>query len=288
VVTTAACMTGHDLQSKKPTVYFVHGMWHGLWCWDALKGFFPGFHFDGIELPQHGERYTSKWRLKCQSIGDYVDALVNELEELPEMPVLLGHSLGCLVIEAAVARLSRKPRAIILVAPTRHENFRHSVWDFAVKRRHFFRFLQLILQMNMWPPICTIPLCREMLFPDEMPDAEVARWQGRMKDESYLATTQLILGLGPKPSLANGVSVLVVGGGKDKAVRIDDVTRVAAFHKTEAVIFEDMPHDFMLWDGMQDVANYIVEWLKNQSDRGNSSGIVAPDRKELDSRVRGI
>lgn len=259
-------MTPNDIESKQPAIYFVHGMWHGRWCWKGLESFFfdQGFSCDGIELPQHGKRYTSKWRLKCQSIGKYVAALVGEMEKLPEMPVLVGHSLGCLVVETALRKLSRPPRAIILVAPTRHQNFRHSVWDFAWTRGHFLRFLQLNVQLNMWPPICTVPLCREMLFPDDMPDTVVAKWHEQMKDESYLVALQLLFGLGPKPVSAKNVPVLVLGGGKDKAVRSDDVRRVGRFHGTEAFIFEDLPHDFMLTDEMEVVAKHIMRWLGTQ------------------------
>jgi hypothetical protein len=106
-----------------------------------------------------------------------------------------------------------------------------------------------------------VALCREMLFRDDLPDAAVAEFHGSMRDESYRVAVELLFGLGPKPAPAAGTPVLVVGGGRDRAVRRADVERVARWHGTEAVLFDESPHDLMLSPGWEKPADHIASWL---------------------------
>jgi len=134
--------------------------------------------------------------------------LRNEIAPYETTPILVGHSLGCLLIEIVLAEVP--PPAAVLLAPTRHDIFRRSVWEFF--KKHPFRFLQLFFTFTMWPPICTPELCREMLFSPALPEADLLEWHGCLQNESYKVATQLLWGCGPKPAPPSGVPTLVVVG----------------------------------------------------------------------------
>ena len=249
-----------------PPVLFVHGMWHAGWCWELFLAWFRDAGFDpkAMNLRQHERRRGKPHRLKWWSLQDYVDDLKREVAELKAQsgttPILVGHSLGCLLIEIVMAEV--RPPAVVLLAPTRHDIFRRSVWRFL--KKHPFRFLQLLTTFTMWPPICTPELCREMLFSPALPEADLLKWHGCLHNESYWVATQLLWGFGPKPAPSPGIPTLVIVGDRDQAVTVDDAEQVAAYHGTAAEKMPGMPHNLMLDQGAEKVADRIVEWLKNK------------------------
>ncbi|MFH1057817.1 MAG: alpha/beta hydrolase [Pseudomonadota bacterium] len=72
---------------------FIHGAWHGPWCWDGLAGPLAadGFGVNRLALPGHGDR---AWPLPATtSLNDYAD-LARRAAAAIDRPVLVGHSLG--------------------------------------------------------------------------------------------------------------------------------------------------------------------------------------------------
>ena len=84
----------------KETLVFVHGMSHGAWCWE--EQFIPYFEAKGytclaINLPGHAQEGSSK--AISYSLADYVQALKEVVDELPEAPILIGHSMGGMILQ---------------------------------------------------------------------------------------------------------------------------------------------------------------------------------------------
>lgn len=243
-------------------ILFVHGMWHGAWCWDLFVDWFQqhGWFPRAIDLPGHGSRFTKARHLRFKSLETYVSHLLSEVSQTRQPPILVGHSMGCLLIEILLARMKILPPAVVLLAPTRFSIYRRSVLTFA--RRHPFRFAELNLRLNMYPPVSTPELAREMLFTEAVSDAELRRLHAKLQDESYRVSLEMMLGSDRRLQRFPGLPVRVIGGGLDRAVRRSDVEAVAAFHGTQAVFFEDMPHDLMLAPGWERVAAHIADWLE--------------------------
>lgn len=269
--------TGQEHGHKGPPLLFVHGMWHADWCWDLFRAWFRDAGFDpkAMKLRQHECRRGKPHRLKWWSLQDYVDDLKREIAKYEKPPILVGHSLGCLLIEIVLADV--RPPAVVLMAPTRHDIFRRSVWRFL--RRHPFRFLQLLTMFTMWPPICTPALCREMLFSPALPQSDLLKWHGCLQNESFKLANQLLWGRGPKPAPSPGIPTLVIVGDRDQAVTVDDAQMVAAYHETVAEKLPGMPHDLMLDQGAKKVADRIVEWLKNEGLAPADLGTALPSKR---------
>ncbi len=254
-----------NLGKDGPPILFVHGMWHADWCWALFVALFQAAGFDpkAMNLSQHERRSGKPRRLDWWSLQDYVDDLKREIAKYKALygttPILVGHSLGCLLIEIVMAEV--RPPAVVLLAPTRHDIFQRSVWRFF--KKHPFRFIQLFTTGTMWPPICTPELCREMLFSPALSDADLQKWHKCLQNESYWLGTQLLCGCGPKPAPPSGIPTLVVVGDRDQAVRVKDAEQVAAYHGTQVVIMLGLPHDLMLDEGAAKVAERVVRWLKN-------------------------
>ncbi|MDP2130023.1 MAG: alpha/beta fold hydrolase [Azonexus sp.] len=107
-------------QAKRtaPPILFIHGGFHGAWCWaDHFMPWFSGHGFDcyAVSYRDHGESERTgrhgEWRLK-----DYVDDVRWAAAQLPEKPILVGHSLGGSIAQK-LAKEGGYP-ALILLAPS--------------------------------------------------------------------------------------------------------------------------------------------------------------------------
>lgn len=257
-----------NLGKNGPPVLFVHGMWHAGWCWERLIPWFEaaGFAPKALNLSEHQRREGEPIRIKGCSLERYVNDLRSEIATFDKTPILVGHSLGCLLIEIVMSDV--RPPAVVLLAPTRHSIFRWSVVRFLL--RHPLRFIQLLIHRSMWPPICTPKLCREMLFSPALPETEVRKWHGYLQNESFKVANHLLWGCGPKPAPPSGIPTYVIIGDRDRAVTVTNAKKVAAYHGTKAEIMPGMPHDLMLDLGADKVAEKILLWLK--SDTPNRKG----------------
>lgn len=88
-------------QAHPAPLLFVHGSWHGAWCWDEhFLNFFAdkGYRAVAVSLRGHGNSPTSK-PLRACSIADYVDDVASVADSLPARPVVIGHSMGGGVVQ---------------------------------------------------------------------------------------------------------------------------------------------------------------------------------------------
>jgi pimeloyl-ACP methyl ester carboxylesterase len=100
-----------------PPLLFVHGAWHGAWCWDEhFLGYFSqlGFSAHAVSLRGHGES-EGKERLRFARLSDFVEDLEQTVDALPATPVLIGHSMGGFVVQKYLER-RRAPLAVLLAS----------------------------------------------------------------------------------------------------------------------------------------------------------------------------
>ena len=108
-----------DGESDRPPLLFVHGAGHGAWCWaEHLLDFFAEHGFDSyaLSLRDHGES-GGRERLRWTSIADYVSDVEQVAAGLPREPVLVGHSLGGLVVQKYL-EAHDAPAAVLLAPPS--------------------------------------------------------------------------------------------------------------------------------------------------------------------------
>lgn len=78
----------------------VHGAFHNAGCWDnvvqALTS--AGHTCTALDLPSHGQDSTP---IETVTLDTYVQKVLHELENAPEQSVLVGHSMGGMVITQA-------------------------------------------------------------------------------------------------------------------------------------------------------------------------------------------
>jgi len=249
------------LPTEKPRgvpILFVHGAWHGAWCWE--KHFLPyfasmGFAAYAVSLRGHGNS-TALAHLRWLRVADYVADVAEAVKTLPETPVLVGHSMGGLVIQKYLETHSA-PAAVLMASVPVNGVLRTAL---RIARRHPLSFLKTNLTWSLYPIIGTPALSREAFFSEGMPENTLRSYFRRLQDESYLAFLDMMVFNLPRPERVSA-KLLILGAQDDSIFHTDEVEMTAAAYGTAPEIFSGMAHDMMLEAGWRAVADRIIQWL---------------------------
>jgi pimeloyl-ACP methyl ester carboxylesterase len=240
-----------DGDGSRPPLLFVHGLSHGAWCW--AEHWMPaaaerGWESYALSLRGHGASEghddIRKWTLR-----DYAHDVMQAIVDLPAPPVLVGQSMGALVVQRVLERYPAPAAALLTPAGNTH-----GLGIFAGLARR--RPLQAARAAALQP----IRLCAEDLFAS-LPADEARRHLDRLTEDSPLAQLQITM---PRRGTTARCPVLVLGAGEDRLIPLIDVVRTAARFGTRPHVFAGMGHDLMLESGWERPLNLLLEWLEGQ------------------------
>ena len=237
---------------------FVHGTGHGAWCWD--EHFLPyfaarGFSAHAVSLRGHGTS-DGRRKLKWTSISDYVEDVFQVAGRLPAKPVVIGHSLGGLVVQKYLEKYWAP--AAIMVAPSPSEGMFLS--GMKIQLKNPLLMAKVMLKQDYAVMFGTPALAKKFLFSEDADDEKIAGYVERFGSESYRAALEMIYNL-PKPKKLKA-PLLVLGAENDALIAPKKIERTARAYKADLKIFPGMAHDLMLERGWEQVAEYMADWLK--------------------------
>lgn len=235
------------------SILLVHGAWHGNWCWrdfaDRLGE--AGHDVRAAELRGHDQPTGRLWH----RIRDYVADVHTDVGRFDTPPVLVGHSMGGLVVQKY---LERHPApAAVLMASVPTSGATGATLRFA--RRHPLVFARTNAAVRLGPIVGTPQLAREMLFTPDTPAEVVDACYPQLQDESYRAYLGMMFAL-PRPARIR-TPVLVLAGELDRVFSVAEARATARAYRTEAEIFPGMGHDLMLDQGWPAVADRVSGWI---------------------------
>jgi pimeloyl-ACP methyl ester carboxylesterase len=234
----------------RPPLLFVHGLGHGAWCWENWLGAAADAGYPAYAVSLRGHA-GSPGRLRTALLGQYVDDVVRTAAALPRPAVLVGHSMGGLVVQRALARYAAV--AGVLVAPVPAHPAVAALAH--VARQHPLDALGLIAGRSL-------PLRPEYLF-RELDDAEAARVTDRCGDASALVQYQLVLHR-PAPRPLGGPPVLVLATPDDGLIPLRGIRATAGRYGARVVEFPGMGHDLMLDARWTEPLDAMLGWLRER------------------------
>ncbi len=238
---------------------FVHGGWHGAWCWDdGFLDFFAdvGYRAIALSVRGHGHSPTAKPLDKC-SVADYVEDVCSVADDLPEAPVLIGHSMGGFIAQMYLAR-HRAPAAVLLASMPAQARRRAGV-ALRAMRRHPVVAMRANAAGSTADLVNTPRLARDHFFSTNTPDSVVEACAARLGAEGWGApgfSARL------KPARVR-TPLLILGARDDRLVSNGDVRATARAYRVQPEFFPG-GHDMMLEPGWPDVAQRIHCWLNSQ------------------------
>lgn len=237
---------------------FVHGAWHAAWCWDEhFLGYFAdrGYRAIALSFRGHGGSPTDKPLRKC-SVADYVKDVQSVADTLPVPPVVIGHSMGGLIVQKYLESRP-SPAGVLMSSIPPHGNFGSNLRWLRHRPRHA---LAMALTGKSLPYINTPVLAREKFFSESTPEDSVLRYAARLQEDSARVSIDCLLLNLPRPKRVT-TPLLVLGAEQDGAHTSREVRATARAYGTEAEFFSGMGHNMMLEPGWQAVAERIDTWL---------------------------
>lgn len=248
--------------SKYPPLVFVHGAYGGAWVWEQhFLPFFAerGFEVHALSLRGHGE--SGGWeQLAFTRLSDYVADLEQVALAMPTPPVLIGHSMGGMVVQKYM-HAHPTPAAVLMAAVPPH-GLIGTFYGMAFTNPRLFYELSMIQAFGPW--MADTASVRRALFSDDCPDHVIDAILPRLQAESQMVILDLVgLDLPPStPSPELKCPVLVLGAEDDAFVFRGGLEATAKTYCTAAEIFPNMAHAMMLEPGWRAVAERICGWLE--------------------------
>ena len=139
---------GPEAGSRRHPLLFVHGAWHGAWCWEDFQRWFAqlGWETHAVDLRGHGDAPIDR-SLRRTRIRHYADDVAAAIESLDRPPILVAHSMGALAAQKCLEKITLPGAVLVTPIPL------GGVWrtTFRVIRRHPIKFLKANLFLDLGP-----------------------------------------------------------------------------------------------------------------------------------------
>ena len=245
------------MTKQKEIVIFIHGAWHGKWCWD--KHFRAAFSENGYEvitfdLPGHEVPGKVKG-INRYSINDYVEALEKEVQQLDSLPILIGHSMGGLILQKYLERNTCKKAIFLASVPP------YGVINATLKFARKAYFYPGLLSMNLYLLVNSEAKSKHAFFRENISQEALKEYTSQMCSESFKAFLNMLL---PRVKVTehSNIPTLVVGGMQDKIFSESDNERTAKKFNAKLIMLDNVAHDMMLDEDHELVSDEILKWLK--------------------------
>jgi pimeloyl-ACP methyl ester carboxylesterase len=246
-------------QTHKTPLLFVHGMWHGAWCWDEF--FLPyfaehGYQSTALSLRGHA---GSEGKIRGNTIADYVSDVEQVASQFDTPPVVIGHSMGGFLTQKYLE--THDAPAAVLLGSSPH----FGLWPtfFRLLAQRPLIVLKVTGQLRLYPIVGTPEDARWTLFSKDMPEEQVVSYHTQLNDESFRMFIDLF-GLNLADPKKVKTPLLILGAEDDNAITPDQVHATARAYNVQAQIFPKMAHDMMLEAGWKSVAERILSWLQEK------------------------
>jgi len=236
---------------------FVHGAYVGAWCW--AEYWLPWFAAWGhpayaLSLRGHGGS-GGRERLNEFGLADYAEDLHAAIAEMEQPPILVGHSMGALVVQKILERGIDCPGSV-LICPVPPFGILPATLALAFTRPALFAEIQAMAAGRR----VSLEALQQSMFSGPLEAERLQRIAARMQRESSRALLDMS-GWGlPQPRAAR-VATLVLGAARDVLIPVWLAESSARMLGAEYRRLEGLGHAVMLDAGWQDAARAVLEWL---------------------------
>jgi pimeloyl-ACP methyl ester carboxylesterase len=215
-----------ERRSRRKPLLFVHGELGGSWVWERYLGYFAGRGWEGHALNLRNHFWSQTADATTLSFDSYTEDVVAALDRLGPTTVAIGHGMGGLLALKAAERVAIS--GLVLIGAEMPRDLRPAA------RSYELREIPEVYGRSVigWE---TLP---ERLARDarDLTLTDVLRIQhmlGQKPHESGTARRQMLVGIPVDRRVVSEVPRLVIGGGLDRAVSLEDSERLADWLEAE-------------------------------------------------------
>lgn len=248
-----------ETQSKRisPPILFVHGAWHGSWCWRPWIVYFKnaGVKALAADFSQVGVDHKS---LTSSRLNEYIEHLKEQVSQMETPPILVGHSLGSVIVQHLAAE--QEFPAVVLLAPIPAPHaFRKVFWSQVLA--HPVLTLRSLVKDDM-SPWTKSRISTRLFFSDSMPQELARSYTEKMHSEP--ATLFTFDMMHKSPPFKSGVPLMVMSAQKDRFFGTKTQKLLADSFGAEYFELPNSGHDIMLDVANEQAAATILGWLQEK------------------------
>lgn len=243
-------------QNIKGTLLFVHGAWHGAWCWEEnFMTFFAaqGYHCYALDLTKHGEPGKVKGINKI-GLRTYVKDVEKAVSEINDDVIIVGHSMGGLVVQKFLEKHTCQKAILLAPAPT------SGVLPTTVKLLTRGAMYPTLFTLNLYRLINSPQKAKWTLFSNQIDASLLTHYTNKLGNESMLAFLQMLI---PRVKITknSNIPMCVFAGDQDNLFTIKEMKSTARRFKADLQIIPSIAHDMMLDNQHQEVSQSMLNWL---------------------------
>ena len=292
---------GVDEEKPKPPILFLHGSFHGAWCWqEHYIPFFVerghpcvAFSWKGTGGTPAGEGVTKVRVVEdhCADLEALLDCLPSILGDTGSIgdeslrPIVVSHSMGGVVVMKFLEKMARSKdlqpselfRGIVSMCSVPPSG--NSKTTMRYLRRSLVDTYKITVGFVLKKVITDDVICRECFFggtgkgPESgVSDEDLARYQDYFErdtraildvtDLNQIVPSRSADSGGRAPFVADLPPCLVVGARDDFIVDAVANAETATYYGTSAPVYVDSPHDVMLGGQWRNGADALHDWIQ--------------------------
>ncbi|MEW5725442.1 MAG: alpha/beta fold hydrolase [Thermodesulfobacteriota bacterium] len=254
-----------EVKSEKeplaPPLLFIHGAWHGAWCWEPLMHHlaFRGLDSFALDLPGHGQvRERDPGGLGLEDYVAAVEAFVRG--HLPEPPILVGHSMGGLIVQKYL-ETNRAPAAVLLGPCPATGASLTTLLKFSA--RYPITGARVVFGRTL--RVTTLGMCRRLFFHQVAPENLRGLFH-RLGPESTRALRQMVLpGFKVRAArIPSDIPVAVIAAGHDYFFPHKELEKWARGYGYDFLSFPEAGHNLQSGPEYKQVGDRLSDWLEEK------------------------
>ncbi len=241
----------------RATIVFVHGAWHGPWCWEQWSGDArrAGYPTASLTLPAH-DRPGNRKRI-WPRMSSYIAHLRTVVDAIDGPVVVVGHSMGGYVAQRVLEDRPDNLVGVVLVASVPRRGVAGATARLG--RRSPGQTLRALLTADLSRVCHTESLTRSAFFCPATSGDVVRAAHARIQNESYLAFPPMLARF-TRPGVAD-VPVMVLAAEEDGVFSVRSQRRLARAHGA-ALQLVPGGHDIMLDVAADGALHLVLDWVR--------------------------
>lgn len=250
-------------EAARTPLVFVHGAYVGAWCWE--EHFLPwfaslGFPVYAVSLRGHGAS-AGRERLNRFGLADYARDLAEVVAMIGRAPVLIGHSMGGMVVQKYLGTAAEGDcAAAVFACPVPSYGLVPSTFTLAWTQPALFAGIQSLAAGGSASP----KVLAQAMFAGPMEQSRLAGIYRRMQPESQRALMDMS-GWGlPQLWTMQRPPMLCLGAQRDALIPASGVRASARMLGAEYRELQGLGHAVMLETRWEAAARSILAWLEER------------------------